>query len=212
LYPNTVLMQNPPPNYYVQIQFPSSGFPAGSTPEVISAVTYYSSNPAHYRKVRYYYGENGNIGGCFLYGYSTHNIQLKITVRNGEVSCNREISVIPDFDFSSMTTKELVALINESYIVQSTCYMPTANALDRFVESEATLQELLKREDAISVLLDSYSPGLDASNLLFTEQFQKLMTDEEKQTLESLINSHTGDDNEILYGEIIAGWADEPAM
>ena len=199
-------------NFHLQVVF-SKTYPEAHKPEIKwKNCSPYPSNSGHYLNTRYYYGENGNIAGCFLYGYLSHTVDLEVTARYDGVSCTEPVHVTPVFDFDSMTTEELVNLIDDSYILLRLSLSSYSGTLDLLIDTEPTLQELLKREDSIRVLLGVYSneSSLSASTLLHHPRFQALMTNQEKLEFDQL-NSIEVDD-EILYGELIAGWADEPAV
>ncbi|MBE6924229.1 MAG: exodeoxyribonuclease III [Ruminococcaceae bacterium] len=191
-------------NFHLQVVF-SKSYPSTDKPDIVwkNNTSYHPGTSEHYLHTRYYYGEDGNIAGCFLYGYLSHTVDLEVTARYDGVSCTEPVHVTPFFDFDSMTTEELVNLIDDSYILLRLSLSSYSGTLDLLIDTEPTLQELLKREDAIRVLLDVYSTesSLSASTLLHHPRFQALMTDEEKLELEKLLNIKYGDD--VLYGEII---------
>ncbi len=186
------LMPEAEPNYYVQVVFSDTRYTDDDKPSVITGVTHYSTNTEHYRYCRYYYGENGTIAGCFIYGYTTHNIDLSITAYYGEISCARGIDVTPTFDFDSISTEELLNLIDNSYMIQYSSLLSHRGLLDKLLETEPTLLELLSREDAVRTLLDYYADERKQAivpSLLFHSKIKALMTPDEQTEFKILTNS-----------------------
>ncbi len=202
-----------PANFYLQVVFSDSfTFNNEDRPQIrCKNVSYQSFEYTGYHVMnRYYYGDDGNIAGCFLYGYCLRTVDIEVTVKTDTLSCTRNAKIVPYFEFDSMTTAEVVNLIEKSGMILShltSSYFPT----DDLIEQEPLLQELLKREDAIRTLLDCYlsSLNISISYLLSNQRFQALMTEEEMQEFMMLQKSQVND--EILYGQPIAGWADGPA-
>lgn len=194
-----------PSNFYLQVVFSDSYTFTDEDKPIIQwkNVSYYPfENTGYYLAIRYFYGDNGNIAGCFLYGYCLRTVDLEVTAKTDTISCTRSAKILPHIDCDSMTTVELVNLIEKSGIATSRLGS-SFFSMDDMIEQEPLLQELLKREDAIRTMLDNYS--FSVSFLLGSHQFASLMTDEEFAEYLKLINY------DPLSSQIIAGWADGPA-
>ncbi len=208
------------PNFHLQVVF-SESYSSTDRPDIAwkNNTNYHPGTSGHYLHTRYYFGEDGNIAGCFLYGYLSHTVDLEVTARYNDITCTESVHVIPFFDFDSMSTAELVNLIDQSNILTSTRFALSSihpdDLLNSLIDNEPTLQELLNRKNAIRALLDCYASQNSAylsnvGTLLHNARFQALMTEAELEEFEALLNSYAND--EFLFGEVIAGWDEEPAI
>lgn len=167
-------------NFYLQVVF-SEGFSFNNETKPIIQWKNTSYTSFEYTTcfldTRYYYGADGNIAGCFLYGYCLRLVDIEITARTEELYHSRSAQIRPYFDFDSMTTYKLLTLVEESGMIQGSLLSSSAFALDDLIDREPLLQELLTREDAIRQLLNSNDPTL--RYLLSSVRFTALMTEAE---------------------------------
>ena len=155
----------------------------------------------------YYSNSEGTVVGCFIYGYAPAPIELEITATCHSLQQTYEtLTIIPSGSFDNVTTSQLITKIQQSGVIFQTLYSAVPISLGEIVSTDPYIQELLKREDAITLLLDMYEQqnGLHtlsgATRLLTTFQFQSIMTDAERERMDEIISNRS---DEIIYGTII---------
>lgn len=179
-------------NYFVQISFTNkAAYDLSNMPELfvsISSGDDPTTNSSHV--LAYYENEQGNIEGCFIYGYTQSFPELHITAVYRNMKEIVDVpTVVPAGTLDHLSTKELVDTIQSSGIILS---MLTSGQYDHtdpvalLVHKSPYIRELLHREDAIRILLDrirdwSNIPTGDVAMLLHQDSFQNIMTDEENE-------------------------------
>lgn len=189
-------------NFFVQVIFTAS-CPYSSTdkPEISVDVTC-PGNAAV--MLAYYTDENDAVDGCFLYGFAPAIVDLQITAScNGAQQTLSVKEIVPTGIFDDLSTSQLLDLIQQSGKIQYTFLSAVPISLGDIVNSDPYIQQLLKRDDAIALLLDRFEQNnghhslSSATRLLTTQQFRARMTDAEVERMDQIIAKRN---DELLYG------------
>ena len=194
LYPN---------NFHIQLVFSDSFFFTDTnTPELNYGMRGILGNC--YVSHVFYYGENGSISGCFLYGFVSDIVTLDYTISYADLPQQAEsIQLVPSDYFGDLSTDQLITEIQDSGKIKNTLFSSQSDALTTLIDTDPYLQELLKRPDAIEKLLDrletsgGYSSLGSATTLIYHERFSSRMTDAEIERLNTIRANRS---DEILYG------------
>ncbi len=185
-------------NFYVQLIFDESYL---FTDNDHPTVTVENCDTA---SVHFYYGDNRQIAGCFVSGYTESAFQLAIRI----CYSNETISTLPlqisvniesGSDLSTWTAEELFQNLKYKSLRNWTYSSVLPSVL---VSSNVYVQEFVTRPEAISILLYDYeydSSFFSVSYLLLTsELFQSKMTAEEKHKFNELRKEVSS-----VYGSLI---------
>lgn len=112
-------------------------------------------------------------------------------------------AIVPIGIFDGVTTSQLITYIHKSDIMMRPSTSAVWITLEELVDTDPYIQELLKRDDAITNMLNILEQdkghftlfGVD--NLLTTKQFQSRMTDAERERMDEIIANRS---DEIIYG------------
>ena len=177
------------PNFFIQVCFPNVDYTTQDHPIVEAEYLpqYLMPDGEDVElDIQYYFDEYDRIGGAFVYGYTSMDIDLKITTsftdHRGKLSRDqRTVSISPDFTY--MKTHDLAQSLLYSNELSHYICSGAEDYLNEMLQNSPALQELLSREDAIRCILNvnSYvSYGTSFDTLLTLDYFQAMMTDEEK--------------------------------
>ena len=189
-------------NFFVQVEFPPyESLFSDSYPDI--GVEISLPNSVTMLKA-YYVDPSGVTRSCFLYGYATDPFDLKVKVsHNGLYQIQEAVSIVPTGVFDDLTTSELITKIQQSGIIVNAYVSSYSDSLSDLVETDPYIQELLKRDDAIKLLLDELERNhghytlIGTANLLTTKQFQSRMTDAEQERMAEIIANRS---DEVFYG------------
>ena len=186
-------------NFFIQIDF--TELPRGVIPTIkVKPSQVYEYTIA----LAYYYDSNGAVDGCFLYGLAGSPMYLLITAKyNDTEQIYLTDAIVPIGIFDGVTTSQLITYIHKSDIMMRPSTSAVWITLEELVDTDPYIQELLKRDDAITIMLNILEQdkghftlfGVD--NLLTTKQFQSRMTDAERERMDEIIANRS---DEIIYG------------
>ena len=189
LYDHDPTLNKWDPNFFILIQFPEVAFTRGDHPFVETEYL-----PQYLRPesedvaldILYIHHGDGRICGAFVYGYTSTDIQLSITVSYTDAQGiqrveGRSVDIYPDH--AGMESLELAYSLMYSNELSYYICSGTDGYWEAMIQNSPALQELLSRDDAIRAILSVNrwsSPGTYYDTILALDHFQAIMTEAEK--------------------------------
>ncbi|MBQ7345067.1 MAG: exodeoxyribonuclease III [Oscillospiraceae bacterium] len=189
------------PNFYILICFPEVAFTRGDHPIVETEYL-----PEYLRPesedfaldILYIHQGDGRICGAFVYGYTSADFQLSITVSYTDAQGIQRVEgrcVYFYPDHAGMESMELAYSLMYSNELSYYICSGADGYWEEMIKNSPALQELLSREDAIRAILSVNrwsSPGTYFDTILALDHFQAMMTEDEKAIFKE--QAHREDD------------------